>query len=233
MLEELAGAAGAENDRTGIKTSRGAQDRIEEAHTDAPAFFDDQLLGVGERREHDRPFLPCARDQRPHYLLAGGIAVRVQDAATRMRGLTREDQLSAVAVELRSPIDELLDIAGALDDQRLDRLFVAKAGAGNERVFLVKPGIVVVREHDSDPALRVLGIGFVRPVFGEHRNVRARRGQLDRRPQSGDSATDDDKVGFEWHQKQFTKYPAETEKSLVARSGVFRNFAFCKFPSSM
>ena len=49
-------------------------------------------------------------------LAAGGIAMGVQDAAAAVRALLRERELRALAIELRAPLDELLDGRGTVFD---------------------------------------------------------------------------------------------------------------------
>ena len=91
--------------------------------------------------------------------------MRVQNPPARMRGFLRENQISAFAVKLRSPFDKLLDVFRAFGDQRFDRFFVAESRARDQRIFLVKLGVIVVRKNDRDAALRVFGVRFAGFVF--------------------------------------------------------------------
>src|SRR6478672_952567 len=123
----------------------------------------------------------------------------VEYAPSRMGSLPREDQISALAVEFRPPIDKLLDVLRSLCDQRLNRRLIAQPGTGDKSVPLVEIRIIVLRQDDRHAALRVFGVRFAGLVFGEDSDLSAAGCELDRGAQTRDAAADDDEVRFEGH----------------------------------
>src|SRR5258708_39305196 len=116
-----------------------------------------------------------------------------------MRGFLRENELAALAVEFGSPIDELFYVFCAFGYKSFDGPRVAEARTGNERVALMKLGVVIVREDNGNAALSIFGVRFAGLVLGENGNVRTALCKLDRCPKTGDAAADDDKVRFQRH----------------------------------
>jgi hypothetical protein len=125
--------------------------------------------------------------------------MRVQYSPARVSGLAGEHESSCFAIEFCSPVDKLLDVFGALVDERFDGLFVAQTGAGDQCVLFMKRGIVVIRKDYGDPALRVFGVRFASLVFCEDGDAGAGRSQGDRRAQTGHAASDHNKIGFDRH----------------------------------
>ncbi len=116
-----------------------------------------------------------------------------------MRGLLGEHKPSAFAIEFRPPTDQLFDIFCALGNERFHCVRIAKSGTGDERVALVKFGIVVVRQHDGNAALGIFCVGFAGLILCEDGDACARPCQLYRRTKTCNAASDDDKVSFEGH----------------------------------
>ena len=133
--------------------------------------------------------------QRAANLAAGGISVGMQHAAAAVRALAREGDLGAGAIELRAPLDQLLDARRAFLHQHARGLFVAQAVAGLQRVFQVQPNLVVVAERSGDAALRILGVGFRHLLLGQAKHA-AGGGKLHRGAQAGNARAHHDEVGF-------------------------------------
>ena len=103
------------------------------------------------------------------------------------------EQLPAFAIELRAPVDQLLDGRRAFFHQRAHRRRIAQAIPGVQRVLLVQAHVVVVAERDRDAALRVLRRRFAQAVLRDHEHL-ARVRQFDGGAQSGHARADHQKV---------------------------------------
>ena len=113
-----------------------------------------------------------------------------------MSRFLRKSEFAAFAVEFDAPFDQLFDIFRAVVDERCDRFDIAQTRARNQSIFFVQFGVVVVRQHNRDTALRVFGIRLLRFIFGQNRDPRTALRQLNRSAKSGDSAADNDKIRF-------------------------------------
>ena len=91
-----------------------------------------------------------------------------------MRGLLRKRKLAAIVVELDSPFDKLLYVFCAVRNERFDGFRIAKSGTRHQRVFFMKLGVVVIRKHYCNAALRVLRIRFARLVLCQDSNAGTR-----------------------------------------------------------
>ena len=98
---------------------------------------------------------------RPHDFLAGGVAQGVGDAVAAVAALAAQGQPVAGAVELRAPVDQLVDALRGLADHVLDHLPVAERAAGLEGVGHVVLEAVVRIEHGGDAALGVGAVGLL------------------------------------------------------------------------
>ena len=63
-------------------------------------------------------------------------------------------------IELRAPLDELLDAHRTFFDEDARGVRVAEAVAGDERVLQVEADFVLIAERDRDAALSVLRVRF-------------------------------------------------------------------------
>ena len=127
--------------------------------------------------------------------VAGGVAVRVQDPVAAVRALAGECQPAAFVIELRAPIDELLDSGRPLFHQSVDGGPVAQSVAGVKGVLLVQLHLVVIPERYGDATLRVLGGRLAEALLGDHQHL-ARFGQFDGGTHAGHSGADHEKVGI-------------------------------------
>src|ERR1700674_5853028 len=91
------------------------------------------------------------------------------------------------ARKARAERDELPHGFGAIAHDGLDRVPIAQAGAGAQRVVDVRLEGIVDAPHAGDSALRVGGVRLVARGLGQYRDG-ASLGSLDREDQSGDAA---------------------------------------------
>ena len=122
--------------------------------------------------------------------------MRVQHSIAAVRPFAGEQELSALSVEFGSPFDQLLDRRGSLFYQGADRLTIAKAGTGVDRILLMNLDFVIITERDRNATLRVLGSGLLQRVLRDHEDP-ARRSEFNGRAESGHAGSDDQKVGLE------------------------------------
>ena len=106
---------------------------------------------------------------------------------------------AGVLVEVRAPVDQLLDVLGGFADDHLDDVGVAERAAGDERVGDVVLEAVLGIDHAGDAALGVGAVGLLDRVLGDHEHAEAGI-DGDRGPQPGDAAADDQHVGEEVRQ---------------------------------
>ena len=119
----------------------------------------------------------------------------VQHAIAAVRAFAGEGDLGAGAIELRAPLDELLDARRAFLDQDARGLFVHQAIAGFQRVFQMKTDFVIIAERGGDAALRILRVRFGDFAFREAKHA-SRGRQFHRSAQAGDARAYDDEIGF-------------------------------------
>ena len=122
------------------------------------------------------------------------IAVRVEHAVPAVGALAREGEAQSVLIEVRAPVDQLVDAARPLLDEHPHRLGIAQTVARGERVLLVQGDLVIFAERGGDAALRVLGVAVGGKVLGEEHDLALGDGDLDGGPQSGDPAADHDVI---------------------------------------
>ncbi len=144
-----------------------------------------------ERRDtgESRDFLP----EHAGDLAAGGV-VRVQHASCAVRPFDRQRGLAVrIAVERRSPLNQLADVARAALDEEVHRAFVAQAVTGGNRVGGMQLGRIIRADRGGDAALRVSGVAFARLGLRQHED-RAGARQFHGGTQPGDAAPDDEEV---------------------------------------
>ena len=138
--------------------------------------------------------------ERPADLAAGGVT-GMQDSADAVRRLETERRTTRlVAIELHTPVNQLLHQAGTVLDERPDRGLVAETVAGRQGVAPVQRRTVIGAHRGGDAALGVAGVALGGRGLGENEDAAARR-QRDRRAQSRDAAADDQKIGVFVHDR--------------------------------
>jgi hypothetical protein len=101
-----------------------------------------------------------------------------------------EEKLRAIAIELRTPVDQFLNDTRRFFNEGTDRFRIAQTGARIERVVLVKLNIVVVTKGRGNPALRIFGRRFAEAVLCDDEHRTSLR-QLNRRTKTRDAGADD------------------------------------------
>ena len=110
--------------------------------------------------------------------------MRVQDATAAVRAFLGERKPQTFTIELRAPVDELLDGGGPFFDERMNGVSIAKPVTGGYGVLLVQLHLVVIAQRDGDPTLSVFRRGFPQRIFGDNQHL-ARLRQFDGRAQPG------------------------------------------------
>ena len=126
---ELARAARREHHAARARRARRAHERVEVADARDATVSNDEALGLCVSEERDVALASGAREECADYLAPRRVAVRVQYARARVRGLAREQQAAPFAVELRAPLYEFGDVAPPFSDENLHGALVAEARA--------------------------------------------------------------------------------------------------------
>ena len=147
---------------------------VEGHHARAPAPVDQEVERERALEQHRRR-LAHRHHQRPLDLDPSGGTAGVEDPGVAVAPLPGEEVLALlVLVEHRPHGDELVDPGRALVDQDPDRVEVAEAGAGGERVGQVEVGGVgIAAEHGGHAALRPTSRGLGQLALGEHADLHA------------------------------------------------------------
>ena len=103
-----------------------------------------------------------------------------------------------VAIEARTPVDELARVARSLLNEHANCPLVADAVAGFHRVGRVERRRIVGPNSCGDSALRILRVAFTRIGFRNDDDVAVRR-QFRGRAQTGDATADDDEIASYIH----------------------------------
>ena len=172
-LVEPAGAAGREDHRL-------RADRLEAAVQDVPA--DDALAAVVLDDELPGEVLLVDAQVALHHLLVEDVDEDVAGDVGRVGGARRaggaegplRDPPVLGAREDRAPVLELVDVAGRLLAEDLDRVLVAQVVGALDRVEGVLLGVVLggVPERRVDPALGRAGVAADRMDLRDERDVR-------------------------------------------------------------
>src|SRR5208283_269947 len=195
FAEELAEAAGGEENGAGAEFVEGVVSFIHEANAGGAAVFENEFGGEGVGAHVEMRDGVSAGEEGAADLAAGGMAVGVEDAGTAVGGFTGEGELGAGAIEFGAPFDELGDVVGAFFDEESDDVGAAEAVTGVEGVLFVEADFVFVAEGDGDAALGVGGSGFGKIGLGEDEDG-AGFAELDGGAHAGDAGTDDEVIGL-------------------------------------
>jgi hypothetical protein len=118
----------------------------------------------------------------------------VQNAALAVRSLAAEGQAGALPIEVGPPVDQFQGAGRPLLHQDPDRSFVTEAITGIQGVAKMERNLVIIRQCRRDPSLRLIGGRIGCRILGEHGDPSTAPGDLQRRPQAGDAAADDQSV---------------------------------------
>src|SRR5215211_6085192 len=200
---EPAGASGREDHGLRADRLEAAVEQVPDDHALAAAVVDD---------EAPREELVVDADVPLHHLLVEHLD---EDVPRDVGGVGRarlagrpEGSLRDAAVgrpgKHRAPVLELVDVAGGLVAEDLDRVLVAEVVRALYAVEGVLFGVVLgcVAERRVDAALGGSGVAPHRVDLRDHRDVRAGVERLDRRAHSGTAGTDDEDVVLGLHRKR-------------------------------
>ena len=168
--------------------------RIEVADADGAAVLDQRWRWRARARRRGcadaRRSAPtaCRRSSRPVVSRACSTR-RTLCAASRASAISPFGCRSKAAPQSISSCD----VGRALPDQDAHRVEIAQPVAGGQRVLRVQLGIVVVADRGGDAALRVAGVALGRRRLGQEQHLAGLR-QLQRRPERGDPAADDEEI---------------------------------------
>ena len=205
----------------GARLDRSADLRPGSSQTTAPAnaVIHQQIGGGGVAAERDVGQRRGFAIQRARDLAAGGIAVRVQNAVAAVRAFAREGELAALAVELRAPLDQLLNRGRALFHQRVHRGAIAQAVAGDTGC----PASCSATSSSSLSATAMPPCAYSeedsrRLSFATTSTV-AGLGQFDGRAQPGDAGADDKKVRIHWLLRSYQGHAESRQAYTISNGG--------------
>ena len=121
--------------------------------------------------------------------------MRVQNSVAAVRAFASERELGSNSIELRTPVDELLNAVGTFFDEDASGVFVDEAVARVDGVLQVKADLIFIAKRDGDSALRVLRGRFSQLLLREHEHA-ARFRERDGSTKPRDSSADDDEISF-------------------------------------
>jgi hypothetical protein len=105
-----------------------------------------------------------------------GVAARVQDSRTRVRGLPSARERSVLPVEFHAQADEVPNAIRPLGTEDLGGGARAEPGPGGEGVVDVRPDAVVGEQRRGDAALGIAGVALAEFGLGHERDRVAARG---------------------------------------------------------
>lgn len=108
-----------------------------------------------------------------------------------------ERQPGALAIELCSPVNELLNPLRPFFHQYARRFRIDDAVTGVDRVLEMEADLVFIAQGYRDPALRILRIRFRKLLLAQHQNT-ACFGQGDSCAQSSHTGADNNKINVFW-----------------------------------
>ena len=88
------------------------------------------------------------------------IAACMKNAPFMVAALKSQGKNTVLGVERHTLGYYFLDTVGTFVDKNIDRMFLAQAASGNQRVGLMYFRIIVLRCHSGDSSLSVEGIAF-------------------------------------------------------------------------
>ncbi len=193
---ELPAPAGGEHG--GVGQDVGGLSREAHPRADADAVVVHDQVEDASVLEHLHPVARAhSLDERARDLGARAVAVRVDDALPRVRGLATELELArGVEIEVGPRSLELANPRGPFRHQHLDGLGVAQRTAGGEGVLPVQLRGVPRPERRRDPTLGVGGGAVEEGALGGDDDVPPLRGAPGRM-EPGHAAADDEEAGAE------------------------------------
>jgi hypothetical protein len=166
-------------------------------YTRALAIIDDQIDRETALDDFDIGARADGSHECPLYFSASRISSRVQDTPATVCSLPAKGQLSGIGVAIkgRPQRQEPFDRCWTIHYQFVDRIRIAQAGAGIERVGFMQLYGVVRANCRRETALRPARIALAEVAFGQ-KDDRERGRQRQREGKSGYSRADNDDIGL-------------------------------------
>ena len=205
IAEYVAGAAGREQHQVCRRDAHRAV-LVKNPRAGAARVVDDELDGArvigranaGERRGAEPQDAPD---------LAARRVARMEHAPRAVRALDRQRRRAvSLAIERRAPCHQLADVTRPFFDEHLHGARVAEAISRGHRVGRVERRRIPGTDRRGDAALRVARIPLPRLRLREDEHG-ARASQLHGRPETRDTATDDEEVRVKIHALVRSCYP--------------------------
>src|SRR6266702_636740 len=164
-------------------------------NADYATVFDDQIRRESEFSESDVLDGCGAMIKSSPDLSTRGISMRVQHSIAAMCAFAGERQLGALAVELRTPLDQLLNACWTFFDQHAGGVRITQTVAGIQRVLQVEADFIFIAQGRGNSTLRILCVALVPLTFGkaEHGPMAA---QFDCGAHSGNSRAHYDEIAL-------------------------------------
>jgi hypothetical protein len=119
--------------------------------------------------------------------------MRVKHASPAVRAFAPKCDSSSIAIEVRAPRNQVLNLSRGFFGKQLNGAFVTQPRSGGERIFEVKLDGIGFPNRRSNSTLRVARIGF--RGFRLRQNEDApMAGQFHGRAEPGDAAPDDQEI---------------------------------------
>ncbi len=203
--EHLPGTAGGEQRRAGPdhvpRIVRVTIRRADAVPALAEQFGDDRV--IDDRDGRQRRHLPM---QHAADLAPGGV-LRVQHAPDAVGRLARRRRPAIrVAIEARTPVQQLGDVGGTFLDERAHRVRLAEAVTGGERVLEVQARRIVVAHGHGNAALRPPRAALFRFALREDADPPPVR-QRQRRAERSNAAAEYQEIGVRGHQTLLSYHP--------------------------
>lgn len=135
------------------------------------------------------------RHERSNHLISRRVTSRAKNTATAMRGFPRKCEFPPGLVELRSPVDELLNAIRPFLHKNTYCLSAAQPMARLHRIRQMDGDIVLFAQRDRNTALCEDRIALERMPFGEHDHS-PDPAEFQRGTKPGHSAPDDEEICF-------------------------------------
>ena len=170
-----------------------ARRHVAAARSPADAVLHPQVEAGGLLHHPDVRQRPRPPDQGLLDLVAGGVAVGMEDPPDGVGAFAGEPQSAALPVEVGAPLHELPDAFRPLLHQVLEGVLPAEVVPGAHAVLKMLEGGVLLLDGGGDPALGEVGVRSEQLALGHHQDPERGR-QPDGRAQPGDAGTQDQDV---------------------------------------
>ena len=159
------------------------------------AVHDQQVPGKMTVEPSNVRLLSGAFQQHANDFMARCVALGPQDTASAVRAFCGKGKLSADLVKFRAPGDEFLNTCRPFLYQDARRVFPTKLMSGPNRIGEMQVHIIFGLQGNGDASLGVHGVALEPAAFCHNEDM-PETSQLNRRAQSRNPASDDEKIGL-------------------------------------